>query len=175
MKQNILLATDGSDAAIEALDLAAELAANFGSTLTIGHVLQFGRSSEELSRMAEIEHMTEKVQRTGNVDFNILSPAGADVYVDTRPTGDSVRAITLIGDEILKRAADRAKAKGVTTVKTKSTSGDPADKILDMAEEAGADMIVIGHRGLGRLKTALLGSVAYKVTQNATCSVLTVR
>lgn len=175
MKQNILVATDGSDAAIEALDLAAELAANFGSTLTIGHVLQFGRSSEELARMAEIEHMTGTIHKAGDVDFNILGPAGGDVYADTRPTENSVRVITLIGDEILKRAADRAKDKGAATVKTKSASGDPADKILDVAQEVGADLIVIGHRGLGRVKRALLGSVAYKVTQNAECSVLTVR
>jgi nucleotide-binding universal stress UspA family protein len=86
-----------------------------------------------------------------------------------------VRVITMLGEEILRRAADRAKEMGVTQVETVSAQGDPADAILDMAEAAGADMIVLGHRGLGRLKTMLLGSVALKVTQHAPCTVVSVR
>ncbi len=40
---------------------------------------------------------------------------------------------------------------------------------------AGADMIVIGSRGLGELKGLLVGSVSNKVAEHAKCSVLTVR
>ena len=36
-------------------------------------------------------------------------------------------------------------------------------------------MIVVGHRGLGRIRTLLLGSVAQKVSQHANCTVVTVR
>jgi len=52
---------------------------------------------------------------------------------------------------------------------------DPAEGILSIAENVGADMIVIGHRGLGRLKRVVLGSVAQKVLSHAECSVMAVR
>jgi len=52
---------------------------------------------------------------------------------------------------------------------------DPADGILDMAEKVGAGMIVIGHRGLGRVRSLLAGSVAKKVNNKARCTVVTVR
>ncbi|KRS15111.1 universal stress protein [Roseovarius indicus] len=175
MKQHIFVATDGSDTAMKAVDLASEIATEFGVPLTVGHVLQFGRPSEELARMADVEHIVEHVRKASKVDFEIMTGTGGDLFADTRPSGDVVRVITMLGEEILRRAADRAKEMGVTQVETVSAQGDPADAILDMAEEAGADMIVLGHRGLGRLKTMLLGSVALKVTQHAPCTVVSVR
>jgi nucleotide-binding universal stress UspA family protein len=42
-------------------------------------------------------------------------------------------------------------------------AGDYADEILDMAEAEEASMIVMGRRGLGRLREVLLGSVTQKV------------
>ncbi len=175
MKQHIFVATDGSETAGRAVDLAAELAAKFGTPLTIGHVLRFGRSSEEMARMADVEHIVRHVSKTSNTDFQIMTGTTGDLFADTRPSGDVVRIVTLIGEEILRRSADRAKELGVETVTTGSAQGDPADAILDMAKEAGADMIVLGHRGLGRWREMLLGSVAHKVNQHADCTVVTVR
>lgn len=161
MKTHILVATDGSKTAGKAVDLAAELAAKFDVPLTIGHVMQFGRPSRELARMAEVEHIVESVQKNQTVDFNILSGSGGgDLFATSRPSSDVVRTITLIGDEILRRAADRARQLGAGAVDTLTADDDPADGILDMAEQAGADMIVLGHRGLGRIRTLLAGSVA---------------
>lgn len=172
MKQHILVATDGSDTAMQAIDLAAEIAGKFDVPLTIGHVLQFGRPSKELARMADVEHIADSVKKTANVDFELL---GGDLFASSRPASDTVRMVTLIGDEILRRATERAKAAGAGKVDTTTSNDDPADGILDMAREAGADMIVVGHRGLGRLQTLLMGSVAHKVSQNAECTVVTVR
>lgn len=175
MKKHIFVATDGSDHAAAAVDLAAELAAKFDIPLTIGHVLRFDRSSEELLRMAEVEHIVESVSRESDISFQLAPGTTADLFVPSRPRTDIVRVITMMGDEILRRAADRAAELGATKVTTRSTDGDPADGILDMAREAGADMIVVGHRGLGRLRSLLLGSVAHKVMQHAECTVMTVR
>ncbi|RBI68346.1 universal stress protein [Roseovarius sp. TE539] len=175
MKKHILVATDGSDTAMQAVDLAAELAAKFDAKLTIGHVHQFGRPAAELSRMAEVEHIAEHVSRETQVDFRSLSGSAGDLFGPSRPKGDVVRAITLVGEEVLRRAADRARDKGVKDVDTATSQGDAADAIIDMAEENGADMIVVGHRGLGRLRRMLQGSVAQKVTQQAEVTVVSVR
>jgi len=176
MKRHIFVAVDGSDTSMKAVDLAAEIAARFDVPLTTGHVLQFGRPSAELRRMAEIEHITDSVRKTTDLDFEILSGSGGgDPFATSRPGSDMVRMITMIGDEILKRAADRASELGAKTVDTKTANDDPADGIIDMASDVGADMIVVGHRGLGRIKTLLLGSVAHKVNQQADCTVVTVR
>lgn len=176
MKTHILVATDGSDTANKAIDLAAEFAATFDVPLTIGHVLQFGRPAKELVRMAEVEHIMDTVQKGQTVDFNILSGSGGgDLFAPSRPSSDVVRMITLIGDEILSRGVDRARQAGAKTVDTRTADDDPADGILEMAEEVGADMIVMGHRGLGRIRTLLVGSVAQKVNNAAPCTVVTVR
>jgi nucleotide-binding universal stress UspA family protein len=53
--------------------------------------------------------------------------------------------------------------------------GRPADVIVHLAERLGADLIVVGSRGLGRLDYALLGSVSEAVIDRAPCPVLVVR
>ena len=53
--------------------------------------------------------------------------------------------------------------------------GDPADAILDVAEEIGADLIVVGNKGMTGAKRFLLGSVPNKVSHHAPCSVYIVR
>jgi nucleotide-binding universal stress UspA family protein len=53
--------------------------------------------------------------------------------------------------------------------------GDAADAICEAAEEAGADLIVVGTRGRGAAARAVLGSVSTKVVHNAPCDVLVVR
>ena len=53
--------------------------------------------------------------------------------------------------------------------------GYPATVIIEEAESQGADLIVIGTHGLSGLKHLLLGSIAERVVQKATCAVLTVK
>lgn len=60
-------------------------------------------------------------------------------------------------------------------VEQSSKLGNPADEILNIAEERHADLIVTGAKGLGAIGRFLLGSVSTRVVQHATCSVLVVR
>ena len=60
-------------------------------------------------------------------------------------------------------------------VTTKILEGNPKDVILDEARERGADLIVMGSHGYGRLRRMVLGSVAGAVVANAPCSVQVVR
>src|SRR6056297_1212453 len=97
------------------------------------------------------------------------------LFRDTRPGEDSLRLVTMVGDALMARASDRARELGVKTVDTRSAVDDPAEAILSIADDVDADMIVLGHRGLGRLKRVVVGSVAQKVLSQAECTVVSVR
>ncbi|HEX9504371.1 MAG TPA: universal stress protein, partial [Acidimicrobiia bacterium] len=58
--------------------------------------------------------------------------------------------------------------------KTHGVAEDAADAIMEIAENEGADLIVIGNRGLSSAKRFLLGNVPNKITHHAPCSVLIV-
>ena len=77
-------------------------------------------------------------------------------------------------DATLQAAAEPAQEAGVD-VETFARQGDPADAILDVAEEQRADLIVVGNKGMTGAKRFLLGSVPNKVSHHAPCSVLIVR
>ena len=77
-------------------------------------------------------------------------------------------------DATLREAAERVEDAGVA-VTTYAREGDPADAILDVAEERGADLIVVGNKGMTGAKRFLLGSVPNKVSHHAPCSVLIIR
>ena len=53
-------------------------------------------------------------------------------------------------------------------------AGDTAEEILDVAEAEKADVLVLGRRGLGRVREVLLGSVSQKVLHHADCTVVIV-
>lgn len=59
-------------------------------------------------------------------------------------------------------------------VRTRQESGDPAEKICDVAEEEGVDVIVVGNRGTRGRRRWFLGSVPNAVVQHSPCSVFIV-
>jgi nucleotide-binding universal stress UspA family protein len=77
-------------------------------------------------------------------------------------------------DAALKEAAQPLQDEGMT-VDTFAREGDPADAILDVAEEQNADLIVVGNKGMTGAKRFLLGSVPNKVSHHAPCSVMIIR
>jgi nucleotide-binding universal stress UspA family protein len=74
----------------------------------------------------------------------------------------------------LTDAATLAAEAGVEAV-TVARQGDPADALLDVAEEREVDLIVVGSKGMRGSKRFLLGSVPNKVSHHAQCSILIVR
>jgi len=60
-------------------------------------------------------------------------------------------------------------------VETHAVEGAPADALLAAAEKAGADLIVVGNKGMTGTKRFLLGSVPNQISHNAQTSVLIVR
>ncbi|MBX6764318.1 MAG: universal stress protein [Rubrobacteraceae bacterium] len=71
--------------------------------------------------------------------------------------------------------AQRLEGMGAKVAGTHPVLGRPDVEIVAVAEEIGADLVVVGSRGLGGLRRALMGSVSDSVVRHAHCSVLVVR
>ena len=77
--------------------------------------------------------------------------------------------------EVLEQQAKRIEESGGTVKETHLREGRADEKIVELAEEIGAGLIVMGSRGHGRLRRALLGSVSDAVVRHAHCPVTIVR
>jgi len=94
----------------------------------------------------------------------LLTTSGADF-------GEEDAARTSLDDA---EARARAKGRGFT-LRTVEAHGDPADMLVQVANNEGADLIVVGSRGLNLAQRAIrLGSVSTKVLYHAACDVLVV-
>jgi nucleotide-binding universal stress UspA family protein len=141
----VLLALDGSRGAGEAEQIAAEISAATGSVLDIVRVLE-----AELYRPYPWPEYWEGWE--------------ADLERSKRQV-----------DAFLDERARSLRAEGVEISEAHLAHGDPDNEIVRFAEDAHADLIVLGSRGLGRLRRALLGSVSDSVVRHAHCPVLVVR
>ncbi len=81
-------------------------------------------------------------------------------------------ALQKVGEDILARAK---KVAGSCQVTDLIDHGDPAARIIEIADEREADLIIMGSRGLSGIKRLFVGSISDKVTNNAKCPVMVVR
>jgi nucleotide-binding universal stress UspA family protein len=118
----------------------------------------------------------------------IAAQSGAKVYVATAyfPQHDDPRAADVLKDEgykttgaapiyaILKEAHERATAAGAKDVEERAIVGAPVDALVELSEEVGADLLVVGNVGLSTITGRLLGSVPANVSRKAKTDVLIV-
>ena len=145
MFKSIVVGTDGSETATQAVHQAVDLAKEISAKL------------ELVSAYEPVSDQRLREERTDVPD---------DLQWMVNPREDV--------DATLKDAAEVAKEAGVD-VETYARQGDPADAILDVAEEQNADLIIVGNKGMTGAKRFLLGSVPNKVSHHAPCSVLIIR
>lgn len=131
-------------------------------------------ATEELARRHWPEGSVVKVVSVVRLPFTPteetrLLPDSYYSQLEKAETGKAQTAIT--------SAVARLKQSGITQpeIESEIILGDAREKILDEAARWGADLIVLGSRGLGGFKRFLLGSVAQGVAAYATCSVEIVR
>ena len=145
MFSSIVVGTDGSETANEAVRQAAELAGALGAHVHLVCVYEPVPSAPE-------------------------GPGEPDARVES---GWVLRPREAV-DATLDSAAAVFAAAGVE-VERYAQRGDPADAILDVAEERGADLIIVGNRGQTGAKRFLLGSVPNRISHHAPCAVLIIR
>lgn len=172
MLKTILVATDGSDHARRAVDLAADLAAKYQAKVILLHVLLRGHLPEGLKRAAEVEHVAHL--GPGGPQNLAIMPQEIVARVD-RDVQAPLEVLEFIAGNVMADAKAAVLAKGVTDVETIVEQGDTAQYILHHAGRSDADMIVMGSRGLGGLEGLLMGSVSQKVSHHAPCTCVTVR
>jgi nucleotide-binding universal stress UspA family protein len=142
---SIVVGTDGSETAGEAVRQAIELAKPLGAKLQIVSAYE---------PVADTRLREEAQQVPDDLSWMV------------NPREDVEATLTA--------AKERAAEEGVDA-ETFARQGDPADAILDVAEEKGSDLIVVGNKGMTGAKRFLLGSVPNKVSHHAPCSVLIIR
>lgn len=178
MIKTILAPTDGSDHANKAVDLAADIASKYGARMVILHVLLRHTSATDIKALCkDIDAPDALVKKLEEVETAALAttavPYGGSVGAVLLPVPEG--ALKEVGELIAEKARRAAEAKGVEDVTVQVVDGAPADCILAAAEHEGADMIVMGCRGLGRISALLMGSVSHKVSHVAPCTCVTVK
>jgi nucleotide-binding universal stress UspA family protein len=76
---------------------------------------------------------------------------------------------------VLEEQVKRVEEAGVTVKEAHLREGGAQEEIIVLGDELGADLVVVGSRGLGGIRRALLGSVSASVVRYAHCPVLVVR
>jgi len=130
-----------------------------------------GRYATALFELARESNALDQVQSDLNA-FNALVASSPDLTRLVRSPLFSAQEQAKALDAVLDKAVDLARARGIEA-KVHAPKGDPADALMTVAERVGADLIVVGNRGMTGARR-LLGSVPNKVTHQATCSVLVV-
>jgi nucleotide-binding universal stress UspA family protein len=91
-------------------------------------------------------------------------------YTEEEPAELRDNAQRLLDEEV-----ERIRAAGGQLAEAHLRLGRAAEQIVTLSEELGAGVIVVGGRGLGALRRALLGSVSESVVRHAHCPVFVVR
>src|SRR5437763_12459144 len=145
MYKSIVVGIDGSGTARAAMLKAADLAKLTGARV---HIVT-ASAKGYLAEMVAIE------------------PMAAGIIEALRTAESEVESAS---EKMLARAAEEVGSRGVE-VETHIVDSPPADAIVDVAQSVGADLIVVGNKGMRGSKRYVLGSVPNSVAHHAPCDV----
>jgi nucleotide-binding universal stress UspA family protein len=150
----ILLATDGSSGAELAARTAVDLGQQTNSELHVIHVWD--------------------IATTALIYPEATDPEGVELP-DPILEEDLERRAEQRGREVLDEEVERVRSAGGTVAQAHLMRGEAPREIIHLAEDLGAGLVVMGSRGRGGIRRALMGSVSDSVVRHAHCPVLVVR
>src|SRR4051812_29067717 len=145
MFSSIVVGTDGSDTAAEAVRAASELARALGASV---HLVSAYQPVPDSRLRRERREVPQDIEYTVNPQEDV--------------------------NQLLDEVGTPLEEEGLN-VERHPREGDPADALIDVAERKKADLIVVGNKGMTGARRILLGSVPNKVSHHAPCSVMIVR
>jgi nucleotide-binding universal stress UspA family protein len=148
---DLLVAVDGSEQSVAALDHALDLAEAAGAAVTVVHAVEPSVYDEGGS---------EPIRGLADADDRIVIENVADA--EER------------GEDVLDRARQRAEERGIT-VRDETLYGNPIQVVPRYAEENGIDGIFVGHVGRSERVEAMIGSVAKTLVERSPVPVTVVR
>lgn len=170
----IIIATDGSLCAERAVHVGADIARSRGADVVVISAIDDRPIPDSLRAIAETEHLVDP------------APAGREPHLWNVPAWmmEGVHAAAqaeeqlqlrhLIADLAMEKARAILGEAGVEHVSEQIGEGDATDMILRAAVREDADMIVMGTRGIGALKSLVYGSTSQEVAKEAQCTCVTV-
>lgn len=159
----ILIAFDGSENGLKALDIAKKLTLDNNSELTVAYVHD-----------SPLDYPINYSTTTTGDGFLYMDPGP---LINNAPIVPVEEEVIIVEEELPNQVMTIAQAKltGIPKVTYEKLVGNAADEIVDFAIEKDMDLIVIGNRGIGALKKFVSGSVSDKVTNHSECSVFIVK
>jgi nucleotide-binding universal stress UspA family protein len=148
----ILVPLDGSEHSLRALEIAIQIAKKFDGKITLIHVYS-----------VSVRPVIVPEPSTLTPGIPIMAPTEYSRVAE---------AVREAGARILANGKEKAKAEGVEEVETMLKEGHVVQEIVKAAEEGKFDLIVMGARGISKIKELILGSVSDGVVRNAPCPVL---
>ena len=176
--KTILVPIDGSDVSEKALEVALDLAERHNAQVKLLHVLLRDKEAEDLLRLPDLAGTGAEI--AAELGRLVKAPAArhsaeelmADPSLPSHPISEPL--LRRIGGLVLRRGSARAEKRGVATEVLDLADGAIASVIVATAEAIGADMIVIGSRGLRHIEAFTFGSVSDEVRRTARCTCIAV-
>lgn len=155
MFKKILVAVDGSEHSKRALSYGLELAEKLGGKITLIHV-----------------YLTV-MPMTSSMD-TLSTPPTIPPHASPVIAAKLADEVKEKGERILEEAERAVKERGVSVEKV-LREGNAVREIVAVAQEGKFDLVIVGHRGLSKLKELFMGAVSEGVSHRATCPVLIVK
>ena len=154
MFEKILVPLDGSEHSLKALTVAIQIAKKFGGKISLIHVYSLALTP---GMLPEPTTLTPPIP--------VMAPADVS---------RTIEAARKVGLNVLAEGEQKVKAEGVQ-VETMLKEGHTVQEIINTAVKEKFDLIVIGARGISKIRELLLGSVTDGVIHHASCPVLVIK
>ena len=153
----ILCPVDMSGFSLEALRLAVKIAGAGDADLDLLHVIEDPLDELYMSALTQTD------------------PALLESYKNEPRRHAKFQRTTEDHAEVLLKQICRDHVQRLKRVRYHIRSGDPLEKILEVAEDCMSDLIVLATHGRTGVKRLLIGNIAEKIVRHAPCPVLTIK
>ncbi|EOY09646.1 Adenine nucleotide alpha hydrolases-like superfamily protein, putative [Theobroma cacao] len=162
----VMVGIDGSDASFYALQWTLDNL--FNGLISPAPAVVGGEAT-----LLTLVHVHQPIKHYGFAPSAFPAGPGVLAYASTTLVDSVRKSQEQISAGILSRALKMCKDK--IKAETLILEGDPTDMICDISEQMNVDLLVVGSRGLGKIKRALLGSVSDYCAHYAKCPTLIVK